>query len=232
MLRNITNDDTKYAMIIDSLTEDEGEKIQSLLRQPPTQNKYETLKRKLLSTFQINTHTRIRELLNLSPLGDQLPSQLLQKMRRLMAEDDYKVIFDEIFLSHLPESIRQELSKPGKMDDLDTAGQLADQLYSETDIKLRQTPQICAFGYQNRGNYNARRARGSQPYARGRNRQNYESRRPNPRHCVNHQRYGKNCYTCLGNCMFDKDNAIRAISFEGFHDNQINEIQGNDGGEL
>ena len=240
ILRNITSDDTKYALIIDSLSQEDGEKIQSLLRSPPTENKYETLKSKLLQKFQVNKHSRARQLLNLPPMGDQTPSEVLIKMKSLMAEDDYKMLFDEIFLAQLPESIRQELSKPGAMDDLDEAGQLADQLYSETDLKLRQEPQIQALS-QSRGSFAPRRPRGG---FRGRYRGQFQERRyenqrygtgnanprygeqPNARYCINHQRYGSNCYKCLGNCAFNTDNAIKAIAYED------EEIQGNDNGEL
>ena len=239
LLRNITNDDTKYALIIDSLSEEDGEKIQSLLRSPPTENKYGTLKSKLLQKFQVNKHSRARQLLNMPPIGDQTPSEVLIKMKSLLGEDDYKILFDEIFLAQLPESIRQELSKPGAMDDLDEAGILADQLYSETDLKLRQEPQIQALGHP-RGNFAQRRTRGS---FRGRSRGQFHERfggrdesqrfgtqrygeRPNARYCVNHQRYGSNCYKCLGNCAFHTDNAIKAIAYEE------EEIQGNGNGEL
>jgi hypothetical protein len=73
-------------------------------------NKYQTLKDRLLQTFTLTESQRAASLLNLQGLGDEKPSQLMDKMLALLGGHTPCFLFREIFMRQMPPDIRPYLA--------------------------------------------------------------------------------------------------------------------------
>lgn len=73
----ITSDNSKYHLVVASLTQAVAERIKDLLLHPPTDDKYDKLKTRLIKDFSDSEATKIKKLLSDIQLGDQKPSVLL-----------------------------------------------------------------------------------------------------------------------------------------------------------
>ena len=68
-IRGIT-DQTNYAYTIAALDQDTAVRFLDLLRAPPTENKYESIKTRLTKTFGLTRRVRANKLLQMGDLGD------------------------------------------------------------------------------------------------------------------------------------------------------------------
>ena len=73
---------------------------------PPEDNKYTKLKKRLLNTLELSKYEHAARLLNMPNLGDRKPSALMDEMLRLLGQHTPCFLFKYIFLEHLPEDIR------------------------------------------------------------------------------------------------------------------------------
>ncbi|XP_064479976.1 uncharacterized protein LOC135393494 [Ornithodoros turicata] len=97
---------------------------------PPTDTPYQYLKQELLQRHQASTTPRLQRLLSTEELGDDKPSQLLRRLKALLA--DKASSFDEeclreLFLQRLPRSARSLLTV-SQTTSLTELAALADQL--------------------------------------------------------------------------------------------------------
>lgn len=115
-LRNIIADDTKYFYVVSALDQSTARRVIDLLRSPPSTNKYQELKNRLLDTFDLNDFERGQALLDLPGLGDEKPSQRMDRMLGLLGEHQPDFIFTGIFLRCMPEDIRGTLVHSGVAD--------------------------------------------------------------------------------------------------------------------
>ena len=81
-----------YYYVVSALDQDAAQRLIDLLDNPPEDNKYTTLKERLLDTFKLLENERAARLLNMPNLGDRTLSALMDEMMGL--------------LGHLPEDIR------------------------------------------------------------------------------------------------------------------------------
>ncbi|GFY46060.1 uncharacterized protein TNIN_18071 [Trichonephila inaurata madagascariensis] len=79
-LSAITNDQTKYNNIISTIDRETLFSVLDILFEPPTTNKYNALKEKLITGFSDLENKQIRKHLSELQLGDDKPSHLLRKM--------------------------------------------------------------------------------------------------------------------------------------------------------
>lgn len=77
------SDQAKFDLVITKLSKDAIGQVTDLLIEPPETEKFETLKRKLLSIYEESATRQLQKLLSEMELGDQKPSQLLRRMREL-----------------------------------------------------------------------------------------------------------------------------------------------------
>jgi len=109
-LKGIVSDDTKYHHIIASLDQQTATRIIDFLQHPPTQEKYNSLKSRLLQTYTLSEYERAGRLLHSSELGDEKPSVLMDRMLALLQNGETPCfLFKRIFLERLPEDIRAPL---------------------------------------------------------------------------------------------------------------------------
>ncbi|XP_059083847.1 uncharacterized protein LOC131881066 [Tigriopus californicus] len=104
-LRNITQDETKWSLVVAALDETTAGRILNLLEHPPATDKYRAIKDKLTATFSLSRRERATALLNIGELGDRRPSELMDEMLALLGDETKNFLFEELFLQKMPESI-------------------------------------------------------------------------------------------------------------------------------
>lgn len=133
-LAGITRDDTKYNHVLGSLDPTYLTSVLDIIENPPTDNKYEAIKNRIITEFQQSDQHKLRILLREIELGDLKPSQLLRKMRELsnnaLSDDALKTLWIE----RLPEQIRPVISISG--DDLNKVAQMADKMLEITTYNV------------------------------------------------------------------------------------------------
>ena len=132
-LRGIVADETKYYYVIAALDQDTASRLIDLIGQPPENEKYQTLKERLLNTFGLSKRERATRLLHFRPLGDSKPSALMDEMLALLGSHPPCLLFEQLFLERLPEDIRIHLVD-AKIDDYRELARRADALWSSRDV--------------------------------------------------------------------------------------------------
>ena len=110
IVRNITNDDTKYYYVVAALDSSTANRAKSLLVAPPTNNKYDAIKKFLTSAYELSNYERATALFNLAGLGDSKPSELMDTMLGLMGDNKPCILFHHLFLQQLPTYVRSQLA--------------------------------------------------------------------------------------------------------------------------
>ena len=181
-LRQITADVTKYYYVVAALDQDSTQRVIDFLENPPAENKYAELKRRLLQTFDLSANERAARLLNLPPLGDQKPTALMDEMLSLMGDHRPCFLFNYLFLQLLLEDIRIVLSGQQQQDPRQLA-QLADALW----LSRSQHPPICRLQTQQRNT-----------------KKDLHSHKQEPGNgmCFYHRRFGRKAHKCIPPCSF------------------------------
>lgn len=109
--RNITADVTKYYHVVAALDQDVATRVLDLLQAPPANDKYATLKARLIGTFTLSETQRAAALLNIRGLGDSRPSELMDRMLALLGSHAPCFLFREIFMQQMPLDIRPHLAQ-------------------------------------------------------------------------------------------------------------------------
>ena len=79
-IRRITEDETKYYYVVAALDQTTAGCLHDTLSNQLTDNKYVSLKKRLLDSFGLNKRARAAKLLHMSGLGDRKPSKLMDEM--------------------------------------------------------------------------------------------------------------------------------------------------------
>ena len=107
VIKGITNDLTKYSYVTASLDQDTATRVLDILTDPPADNKYETLKGRLIEAYQLTEREAAAKILDTNGLGDCKPTELLDKMLALVpAGKDPGFLFKEVFLRQLPPEVQ------------------------------------------------------------------------------------------------------------------------------
>lgn len=199
-LRKITCDDTQYYYLVAALDSDTAARCSFVLTSPPQTAKYASLKKFLLSAYDLTEDQRAQRLLSMQDLGDRQPSEVMDAMLRLCGDHQPCFLFRQIFLRLLPPSVRQALSTSATTD--------MRKLAQEADLILRAcdaTPShltVAATGTNQLPDANINRVQGrfSQSFHK---RQPPFDRRPNQQgHCCYHSKYGAAARKCLQPCTW------------------------------
>lgn len=122
-IKGVKDDLTKYYYVVSALDQHTATRLLDLLDQPPDVNKYQSIKHRLLTTFSLTCSQRASALLDMAPLGDRIPSALMDEMLALLGDHTPCFLFRELFLRHMPAEVRTGLA--GK--DFETNRDLAQQ---------------------------------------------------------------------------------------------------------
>ena len=128
-LRNITTSLTKYHYVVSTLDEDTSSRITDLIDAPPAADPYTAIKERMLASFDTSEYERSQRLLEMPALGDDRPSQLMDKMLVLLDNHPPCFLFRGIFYQRMPDYIRAALVH-SKIEDCRELAKAADVLWS------------------------------------------------------------------------------------------------------
>lgn len=205
----ITQDSTKFYHVVSALTSDIMSHVSDIVLTPPETEKYESLKTRLISDFSDSEQRKLKALTTELELGDDKPSHLLRKMRRMSGklEDEF---LKNLWLQRLPLHIQAALST--SEDDLKKLAIKADKIHdltgtrvNELSIKVPQAEvselraqvaelnkKLDRFSMRDQGNSRGQRRRS---FSRPRNRP-----RSPFRECWYHWKFGDRAERCLSPC--------------------------------
>ncbi|CAH4029217.1 unnamed protein product [Pieris brassicae] len=135
-LANITADTTKYNYVVSNLDYKYVSEIKDIIKNPPTTDKYISLKTELISRLSSSQEQRVRQLLTHEDIGDRKPSQFLRHLQNLAGPEIPDDFIRSIWSSRLPTNIRVIIASQPKSS-LDSLASLADAV---TDVMCQ--PQI------------------------------------------------------------------------------------------
>lgn len=132
-LARITGDTTRFNHILGMLDPTYLQCVLDVIENPPSENKYDTIKSRIISEFTQSDQHKLRVLLNETELGDAKPSQLLRKMRELSNNALNDDALKTLWIERLPEQIRPVISIAD--GDLNKIAAMADKMLEITTFK-------------------------------------------------------------------------------------------------
>ncbi|GFS66918.1 integrase catalytic domain-containing protein [Nephila pilipes] len=131
----ISQDATKYNIVVAALDENVLDFVVDILSNPPENEKYNTLKKALLNRLTDTEESRLKKLLTDLELGDKRPSDLLRQMKSLAGNSISDEIIKSLWLQRLPQQTQAILTISN--DTLDKIAEMADKIiavYSSSEI--------------------------------------------------------------------------------------------------
>ena len=170
--KNVIADQTKYDNLVGALDKETVTRVLDLLVAPPIADKYNTLKARLLGSLSLTRRDRAAKIMDLGPLGDESAIVRLDRMQALRGSEPIDILWEEVFIRQLPDSVRASLAN-APMTDMKEFAKMADNVI----LSQRNTVHLGAI-----------RPKTSQiPSSDSKSDQNL---------CWNHQKYGKKTWKC------------------------------------
>ncbi|CAB0043223.1 unnamed protein product [Trichogramma brassicae] len=139
-IHHVNSDATRYHMVVAMLDPDSITEVSDIIRVPPQEDKYNTLKQTLLRRLTDPPDVQLHQLLTGVELGDKRPSQLLLHMRTLAGSRVSDEILKVRWLDLLPEQTRRLL--------LLIKNQSLDELAAVADEAHAMGPSVMSAGYR------------------------------------------------------------------------------------
>lgn len=109
--QRVTSDSTKFHTVVSQLPENIAVSVIDLLKNAPSDDKYKTLKDRLIKDYADSDQSRIRKLLSKITLGDRKPSAVLNQMQQCNLNNQIgDEIIKALWLDCLPETAKAILS--------------------------------------------------------------------------------------------------------------------------
>lgn len=227
-LAKITNDDTKYNHLISCIDAETLSTVSDILFSPPTADKYNALKSRLIAEFSASENEQIRQLISELHLGDDRPSQLLRKMRELGGKSVNDDFLKTLWFQRLPSEMQSILAISS--ESLDNLAKMADKISevrtpTNTDVySIRQATAGSAQRVSSLDEINVLRSEiasltsAVERLSRERTRDSrspYRNKSPHPRrsssrprhnteYCFYHNRFGDRAKNCRAPCTFNQ----------------------------
>jgi len=205
LLAGVHKDETKFYHIVAKLEQSVLCHIADYVKQPPATGKYEAVKQRLISRFELTEQAKMDQLLGSYDFGDLRPTHLLTKMQELAAGLNVNdSLLKRLFLQKLPANIRAilsihdgSLSKLAEMADkmIEMAPQTSvihASVQKETTENLAE--EVAAMKVE------LRQMKARQP-ERGRLRSTSQNR-SNENICWYHRKYGNRATRCRSPCQY------------------------------
>ena len=119
---------TKYHLVVGALDPGAIQEVSDLLRNPPSQNKYNAIKTLMLSRLTDSADRQLQKVLNELELREKKSSQLLRQMRSLAGDRATEDVLRVRWHALLPTNT-QKLLKIFRSTDLNEQAEAADQLH-------------------------------------------------------------------------------------------------------
>ena len=184
-IRKVTDEQTKFNYLVAALDQESATRALDVIEEAPVTNPYKMLKDRLLDSFQLSEYERASALLHMAPLGDQKPSQLMDKMLGLLGTNKPDFLFRQIFLEHLPEQIRAVLVHSG----VTACRELAKKEDSLYEANQQATPQI-------------NKIHSKKPSATDKSDKS-DKQKSEKRLCFYHKRWGAKAHRCVIPCTWE-----------------------------
>lgn len=134
-LKGITSSNTKYDYLIAALPAESMEIVADFLTNPTEGDKYENIKKLLISRCQDTEERRLDALLNRIELGDLKPSELFRQMENLAGGNSLvnKSLLNKLWLNKLPPSIQPCIIAIESTHEQADLFKIADRIFDSTD---------------------------------------------------------------------------------------------------
>lgn len=124
----VTQSEMKFQITVANLNYDIINEVADVIRSPPSERPYETLKDRLISIFAESENQRIHRILGGRRLGDsEKPSLFLRELRRLAGANCCPQLLRSIWLGALPDRMQGALSVITE-NDLTKLAEIADRI--------------------------------------------------------------------------------------------------------
>ena len=114
-ISNVTSEQLKFDYVVQKLDNDTVSRIQDVLYETPATNPYQTPKARVTACFAKSDYEKLREFRDIPNLGDQRPSQLMDRLLSTIAgishEKSTCPFIEFAFLSRLPDRLREMVSQ-------------------------------------------------------------------------------------------------------------------------
>jgi len=125
LTNGITTDVNKFRFVALHLSGDVLDAVSDIILTPPTEGKYEVLKRRIVATYDEGDERRLRRLLRNHEISDERPTAYLHRLRNLAGGQCSDPILRTLFLEQLPDQVRailvasdtQDLTRLAEMAD-------------------------------------------------------------------------------------------------------------------
>lgn len=142
-LSRITTEATKFNHVVAHLEGRWANEIKDLIRQPPAQNPYTTIKTELINILSKSEAQRVRQLIGEAELGDNTPSQFLRRLKSLAGATVLQEnILRTLWLQRLPTTVQAILQAQADTVPVDQLAKIADRIV-ET-IPIQTAPAVYA----------------------------------------------------------------------------------------
>lgn len=135
--RKITSDKTKYNSVVMNLNYKAASQVKSILQAEYKDGKYKELKEALIEAFSATSTERIKQLISNEHLGDQKPSQLLDKMRQLGGKSVTDDFIKNLWVQRLTDTQRHILSASN--DKIESLANMADRMWESANYSFVNT---------------------------------------------------------------------------------------------
>lgn len=222
-VKGITSSNTKYDYLVSSLNNETMELVADILLNPPSQNKYESLKTQLLNRSKDSEARRLDALLNKVELGDLKPSELYRQMKSLADNNGLVTcsLLKNLWIKKLPHSIQVCLLAIEDSHQEEDLFKIADRIFDSSSTSLPN--KISAIQNTNSSEQNnqsniseeihklsqrIKKLEIRQSRSRSASRKFNNTRRtPTPHKknlCWFHKKFGKNAKKCIKPCSMAK----------------------------
>ncbi|GFS49351.1 uncharacterized protein TNCV_2411221 [Trichonephila clavipes] len=138
----ISNDTTKYNIVVAALDENVLDFVVDILSNSPHDDQYETLKNALLNRSADTEESRLKNLLTDMELGDRRPSDLSRQMKSLSGSSISDELIKSLWLQRLSQQTQAILSI--SKDSLNNIEEMADKI-----IVVYSSPEVCSVTNNN-----------------------------------------------------------------------------------
>ncbi|GBL82873.1 hypothetical protein AVEN_106390-1 [Araneus ventricosus] len=208
-LAGVTSEITKFHHIVVALQPKELEVVGDIMLNPPADELYDALRKKMCSQYADWEEQRLRDLIFGMHLGDRKPSRLLLEMRSKAENKISEELLKSLFLQRLPTHVQQILAISN--DKLHRLAEMADGIMAAaTDtVAIRAVTSEEANLQTTLMEISSRLSR-LEASSRSRSRESGRRFRPrsaskevrNPAHCWYHQRFKQRAQQCRPPCSF------------------------------
>lgn len=132
----VTTDNKMYSYLLTALPTDALDKVMDIIREPPAQDKYVTLKSALLDRYSLSEEKRLSKLLYKEEMGDRTPSEFFRHLQNLAGSSSTaKALVKKIWRDRLPSPVDVAVIPLSEMSQ-DIQLSTADKIWERTNSKI------------------------------------------------------------------------------------------------